>query len=97
MNAHEGCQAMRRMAGGQTVYSARRSGSTTRPASRHALLAQTMREDPTTLQCVDFKNCNDEHPGTHREFHEHKRKRPTKNVQALLDHIETGGDPIFWG
>jgi len=33
----------------------------------------------------------------HLKFHEYKRKRPTKNVQALLDHIETGGDPIFWG
>ena len=31
------------------------------------------------------------------EFHEYKRKRPTKNVQALLDHIGTSGDPIFWG
>jgi len=31
------------------------------------------------------------------KFHEYKRKRPTKNVQALLDHIETSGDPIFWG
>jgi len=31
------------------------------------------------------------------EFHEYKRKRPTKNVQALLDYIETSGDPIFWG
>jgi len=30
-------------------------------------------------------------------FHEYKRKRPTKNVQALLDHIGTSGDPIFWG
>jgi hypothetical protein len=29
--------------------------------------------------------------------HEYKRKRPTKNVQALLDYIETSGDPIFWG
>ena len=29
--------------------------------------------------------------------HEYKRKRPTTNVQALLDHIETSGDPIFWG
>ena len=25
-----------------------------------------------------------------------QRKRPTKNVQALLDHIGTSGDPIFW-
>ena len=31
------------------------------------------------------------------EFHEYKRRRPTKNVQALLDHIGTSGDPIFWG
>ena len=31
------------------------------------------------------------------KFHEYKHKRPTKNVQALLDHIETSGDPIFWG
>ena len=30
-------------------------------------------------------------------FHERKRTRPTKNVQALLDHIGTSGDPIFWG
>ena len=28
---------------------------------------------------------------------EYKRKRPTKDIQALLDHIETSGDPIFWG
>ena len=33
----------------------------------------------------------------HLRFHEYKRKRPTKNVQTLLGHIETGGDPIFWG
>ncbi|MDF1603519.1 DUF3024 domain-containing protein [Nocardioides sp. YIM 152315] len=31
------------------------------------------------------------------KFHQYQRKRPTKNVQALLDHIETSGDPIFWG
>jgi hypothetical protein len=31
------------------------------------------------------------------KFHEYKRKRPTANIQALLDHIETSGDPIFWG
>ncbi len=31
------------------------------------------------------------------KFHEYQRKRPTKNVQALLDHLETSGDPIFWG
>jgi hypothetical protein len=30
-------------------------------------------------------------------FHEYKRKRPAKNVQVLLDHIESGSDPIFWG
>ncbi len=33
----------------------------------------------------------------HLKFHEYKRKGPTKNVQALLAHIENGGDPIFWG
>jgi hypothetical protein len=33
----------------------------------------------------------------HLKFHEYKRKRPTKNVQELLDYIETSGDPIFWG
>ena len=31
------------------------------------------------------------------KFHEYKRKRPTTNIQALLDYIETSGDPIFWG
>ncbi len=31
------------------------------------------------------------------KFHEYKRKGPTTNVQALLDHIETSGDPVFWG
>ena len=30
-------------------------------------------------------------------FHEYRRKRPTKNVQALLDYIDRSGDPIFWG
>jgi hypothetical protein len=33
----------------------------------------------------------------HLKFHEYTRKRPTKHIQALLDHIETSGDPIFWG
>ena len=28
------------------------------------------------------------------KFHEYKRKRPTTNIQALLDHIGTSGDPI---
>ena len=27
----------------------------------------------------------------HLKFHEYERKRPTGNVQALLDHIETSG------
>lgn len=31
------------------------------------------------------------------KFHEYTRKRPTKNVQGLLDHIADSGDPIFWG
>ena len=31
------------------------------------------------------------------EFHDYERKRPTKNVQSLLDWIATSGDPIFWG
>ena len=31
------------------------------------------------------------------KFHEYKRKRPSKQVQTLLDHIESSGDPIFWG
>ncbi len=33
----------------------------------------------------------------HLEFREYKRKRPTKNVQALLDYIDSSGDPIFFG
>ncbi len=31
------------------------------------------------------------------KFYEYKNKPPTKNVRLLLDHIETSGDPIFWG
>ncbi|HLS49616.1 MAG TPA: DUF3024 domain-containing protein [Actinomycetaceae bacterium] len=31
------------------------------------------------------------------EFREYKPKRPTKNVKALLDYIDSGEDPIFWG
>lgn len=31
------------------------------------------------------------------KFHEYQHKRPTKNVQSLLDHITDSGDPIFWG
>ena len=33
----------------------------------------------------------------HLKFHEYNRKRPTKNLQVLLDYIENSGDPIFWG
>ncbi|WBU37544.1 DUF3024 domain-containing protein [Homoserinibacter sp. YIM 151385] len=31
------------------------------------------------------------------KFHEYQRRRPTKNVQALLDHIGSHDDPIFFG
>ena len=31
------------------------------------------------------------------EFHEYPRKRPNKDVRVLLDYIDKGGDPIFWG
>lgn len=31
------------------------------------------------------------------KFHQYEHKHPTKNVQALLDWIADGGDPIFWG
>ncbi|MBA2478219.1 MAG: DUF3024 domain-containing protein [Sporichthyaceae bacterium] len=31
------------------------------------------------------------------KFHEYDRRRPTKNVQALLDYIADSGDPVFWG
>lgn len=31
------------------------------------------------------------------KFHEYTRKRPSKNVQSLLDWIEDSSDPIFWG
>jgi hypothetical protein len=30
------------------------------------------------------------------KFHQYDRKRPSKNVQVLLDHIADSGDPIFW-
>ena len=31
------------------------------------------------------------------KFHIYDRKRPTKNVQSLLDYIGSGEDAIFWG
>jgi hypothetical protein len=31
------------------------------------------------------------------KFHEYGRKRPSMNVQGLLDYIADSGDPIFWG
>lgn len=31
------------------------------------------------------------------KFHEYRRKRPTRNVEALLDFIGSHEDPIFWG
>ena len=31
------------------------------------------------------------------KFHEYTRKRPTKNVQSLLEYIGSHQDPIFWG
>lgn len=31
------------------------------------------------------------------KFHEYARKRPTKDVQALLDYLGSHEDPIFWG
>lgn len=31
------------------------------------------------------------------KFHAYDRKRPTKNVQVLLDYLDSHADPIFWG
>jgi len=31
------------------------------------------------------------------KFHECERKRPSKNIESLLDYLENSGDPIFWG
>jgi len=31
------------------------------------------------------------------KFHKYERKRPTKNVQSLLDYIGSHEDPIFFG
>ena len=45
--------------------------------------------DVTARQCP----CRDRSPQVPRV----QRKRPSKNVQTLLDHIGTSGDPIFWG
>lgn len=36
-------------------------------------------------------------PPWNLSFHEYDRKRPTKNVQVLLDCIADSGGPIFWG
>ena len=33
----------------------------------------------------------------HMKFHEYTKRRPTKNVQSLLDYIGSHQDPIFWG
>jgi len=30
------------------------------------------------------------------KFHEYDRKPPTKNVQVLLDYLDSHADPIFW-
>lgn len=30
-------------------------------------------------------------------FHLYRYTEPTPNLQALLDHVGTSGDPIFWG
>lgn len=30
------------------------------------------------------------------KFHEYTKRRPTKNVQSLLDYIGSHQDPIFW-
>ena len=31
------------------------------------------------------------------KFHEYDRKRPSRDVQSILDYIADSGDPIFWG
>lgn len=33
----------------------------------------------------------------HLKFHEYTRRRPTKNVQSLLDYLDSHENPIFWG
>jgi len=42
----------------------------------------------TGLWVIYWRDC-------HPKFHEHKPKRPTKNVHELLSHIDSSGDPIF--
>lgn len=33
----------------------------------------------------------------HLKFHRYQFSDPSPHIQDLLDHIENGGDPIFWG
>ncbi|MGG7104875.1 DUF3024 domain-containing protein [Rhodococcus sp. 24CO] len=33
----------------------------------------------------------------HLKFHCYQFVDPSLHIQDLLDHIENGGDPIFWG
>ncbi len=33
----------------------------------------------------------------HLKFHRYQFLDPSPHIQDLLDHIENGGDPIFWG
>lgn len=55
-----------------------------------AQLYSVHRQDISISRARDWRDRN-------LQFHEYKRNAPTKNVQALLDHIKTSGDLIFWG
>ncbi|WP_448074050.1 DUF3024 domain-containing protein [Georgenia yuyongxinii] len=57
---------------------------------RHAHLATGTPLCWTQLWAIYWRDPN-------LKFHGYKRKRPTKNVQTLLNHIGSGGDPISWG
>lgn len=62
---------------------------TRRGARAKSTIARLRYTKSTGLRAIYWRDRN-------LKFHEYKRKRPTKNVQALLDYIDSGGDPIFW-
>ncbi|HZW44569.1 MAG TPA: DUF3024 domain-containing protein [Dermatophilaceae bacterium] len=53
-------------------------------------IARLRHTSPTGLWAIYWRDRN-------LKFHQYDRKRPTTNVQALLDFIADSGDPIFWG
>ena len=85
-----GSNATSRRAMSRSANAGRRGVRTSEPEWTRFPIARLSYTKKTGLWTLYWRDRN-------LKFHRYQFLAPSPHVQDLLDHIENGGDPIFWG